>query len=271
MSGERMSSALLTTIEQHCIAHYQPIVELDSGRVVGFESLTRIRGDDGAIRSPGSVIDEIENDSATLTALIRRVLCSIANDMVPLFERYPEFYVSVNIPPAILGTRRVIDIINELRLAPYIRRLVVEVTERQSLTDAGSAALEWAGAHGIRVAIDDFGTGNSGISQIAGRDLDILKIDHALVSPVLTSRASARMLRGIVALASALHMHTIAEGVETWEQAFFMRAAGVDYGQGWYWSRALPAGDVEQALKTGFASLGGSAGHVPHVHAAGGF
>ncbi|MBM4309417.1 MAG: EAL domain-containing protein [Deltaproteobacteria bacterium] len=249
-----MIRSLIHTIEHQCTAYYQPIVELDTGRVVGFESLTRIRDDNGAVSSPGAFIDEIEGDIDTLTALVRQILCAIAHDMVPLFERYPDFYVSVNIPPAILGTRRGIDIIKDLHLAPYIRRLVVEVTERQSLTIAGSAALEWASANGIRIAIDDFGTGNSGISQIAGLDLDILKIDHALVAPVLTSRASARMLRGIVALASALHMHTIAEGVETWEQAFFMRAAGVDYGQGWYWSRALPAGDVEKALNTGFAN-----------------
>jgi len=248
-----MRRSLIHTIENQCTAYYQPIVELDTGRVVGFESLTRIRDDNGAVNSPGAFIDEIENDVDTLTALVRQILCAIAADMVPLFKRYADFYISVNIPPAILGTRRVIDIIKDLRLSPYIRRLVVEVTERQCLTDAGSAALEWANANGIRIAIDDFGTGNSGISQIAGLDLDILKIDHALVKPVLASRASARMLRGIVALASALHMHTIAEGVETWEQAFFMRAAGVDYGQGWYWSKALPSGDVERALQEGFA------------------
>lgn len=248
-----MSRPLIDTIENQCTAYYQPIVEIDTGRVVGFESLTRIRGEDGAVSSPGAFIDEIENDADTLAALMRRILCAVSRDMAPLFERYADFYVSINIPPVVLGTDRIMDIVNEARMMPFIRRLVVEVTERQSLTSLGRAALERVTASGIRVAIDDFGTGNSGIKQIAGLDLDILKIDNALIRPVLTQRTSARMLRGIVALASALHMHTVAEGVETREQAFFMRAAGVDYGQGWYWSAALPAAEVEQALNTGFA------------------
>jgi len=249
-----MNQSLLDTIENQCTAYYQPIVELETERVVGFEALTRIRDNDGAVSSPGALIDKIENDSDTLTALMRQILSAVSKDMVPLFARYPDFYVGINIPPVVLGTGRIMEIMQELQLMPYIKRLVVEVTERQSLTALGRAALERVTANGIRVAIDDFGTGNSGIEQIAGLDLDILKIDNALIKPVLTNRTSARMLRGIVALASALHMHTIAEGVETWEQAFFMRAAGVDYGQGWYWSKALPIDAVEQALNVGFSN-----------------
>jgi len=255
-----MNRSLIDTIEHQCIAYYQPIVELETGRVIGFEALTRIRGNDGAMSSPGAFIDEIENDVDILTALMRQILCAVSKDVVPLFDRYPDFYVSINIPPVVLGTGCIMGIMQELDMTPYIKRLVVEVTERQSLTALGRTALERVTANGIRVAIDDFGTGNSGIEQIAGLDLDILKIDNALIRPVITNRTSARMLRGIVALASALHMHTIAEGVETWEQAFFMRAAGVDYGQGWYWSKALPIDAVEQALNTGFANDRASSG-----------
>jgi sensor c-di-GMP phosphodiesterase-like protein len=252
-----MNKSLINTIENQCTAYYQPIVELETGKVVGFEALTRIRDDDGVVRSPGAFIDEIENDFNTLTALMRRILSDVSKDMIPLFDRYPDFYVSINISPALLAREHVIDnIIEELRIGSYLKRLVVEMTERQSLTPLGREAVEHAIADGIKVAIDDFGTGNSGIEQLAGLDLDIIKIDHALIKPVLANRTSARMLRGIVALASALHMHTIAEGVETWEQAFFMRAAGVDYGQGWYWSKALPIDAVEQALNTGFAVSG---------------
>lgn len=255
-----MNLSLIDTIENQCTAYYQPIVDLETGRVVGFEALTRIRGNDGAVSSPGAFIDEIEDDVDTLTALMRQILYTVSIDMVPFFTHYPDFYVSINIPPVVLGTGRIMDIMHELQMMPYIKRLVVEVTERQSLTALGREALERVNANGIRIAIDDFGTGNSGIEQIAGLDLDILKIDNALIRPVLARRTSARMLRGIVALASALHMHTIAEGVETWEQAFFMRAAGVDYGQGWYWSKALPVDAVEQALNTGFANGSASSG-----------
>lgn len=248
-----MDAAICQTIQDQFTAYYQPIVDLNTERVVGFEALARRRSSDGRITVPGGIIEEIEQDIDALTALISAILRAISRDIVPLFERYTDFYVSVNIPPVVLGTGRVKTIIDEIGLWPHIKRIVVEVTERQALTDLGRRALELTNQYGMRIAVDDFGTGNSGIQQIAGLDLDILKIDHSLIKPVLTSRTSARMLHGLVALAAALRMHTVAEGVETWEQAFFMRAAGVDYGQGWYWSKALPAEAVEQVLITGFA------------------
>ena len=250
-----MDESLIDTIKNQFTAYYQPIVDLNTEKVVGLEALTRMRSADGGISSPGDLIDEIEKDTDALTALISELLRAVSRDMVPLFTAYPDFYVSVNIPPVVLGTGRVKAIIDGLPLLmAHIKRLVIEVTERQALTDIGRTALEMGRKYGIRIAVDDFGTGHSGIEQIAGLDFDILKIDHSLIKPALTSRISGRMIRGIVALATALHMHTIAEGVETRDQAFFMRAAGVDYGQGWFWSRALPAQDVEQVLKTGFAN-----------------
>jgi EAL domain-containing protein (putative c-di-GMP-specific phosphodiesterase class I) len=199
-------------------------------------------------------MDEFERDPESQYALIRRLLESIGRDIVPVFARHPGFYVSVNIPPAILGTGRIGPIITELAFTPWLPRLVVELTERQALTDLGRAATATARSLGIVVAVDDFGTGHSGLSQFVGLDLDILKIDRALLLPVLDNRTAARMLRGIVGLAAALRMRTVAEGVETWEQAFFLRAAGVDHGQGFFWSPAVPGSEIEVILQRGFAA-----------------
>jgi EAL domain-containing protein (putative c-di-GMP-specific phosphodiesterase class I) len=232
---------------------YQPIVDLDSGHVVGFEALSRQVAADGSVTSAGALMDELEREPEAQYALIRRLLESIRGDIVPVLERHPGFYVSVNIPPAILGTGRIGPIISELKFGAWLPRLVVELTERQALSELGRAATATARALGIAVAVDDFGTGHSGLSQFVGLDLDILKIDRALLVPVLENRTAARMLRGIVGLAAALHMRTVAEGVETWEQAFFLRAAGVDYGQGFFWSPAVPAAAVEDILRRGFA------------------
>jgi len=185
-------------------------------------------------------------------ALIRTILASIERDMVTLFDRYPHFYVSVNIPPVILGSGQVLPIIEELHLRPYLSRIVCEVTERQALAPVGRAALERARQSGMSVAIDDFGTGHSGLMQIVGLDFDILKIDHSLIDTILTNQTAARMLRGIVALAAALRLHTVAEGVESWEVAFFLHAAGVDCGQGWYWSKAVAAPEAGRILEKGY-------------------
>jgi len=238
-------------IAKRFTAHYQPIVDLNTGAVTGFEALARIVKPDKSITSAGAVIEKIERRSDALKALIRTILSAIRRDMVPLFERHPHFYVSVNIPPVILGRGQVLPIVEELNLTPYLSRIVCEVTERQALTPVGRSALERARRSGMSVAIDDFGTGHSGLMQIVGLDFDILKIDHSLIETILTNPTAARMLRGIVALAAALRLHTVAEGVESREEAFFLRAAGVDCGQGWFWSRAVSAPEAARMLEEG--------------------
>lgn len=234
---------------------YQPIVDLESGSVSGFEALLRRVDADGSVHSIGGIIAELERDEESAYAVIRRVLEGIRADIVPVFPAHGNFYVSINIPPTVLGTGRIATMLDEVGLAPWIRRLVVELTERQALSELGRSAIETARSMGISVAVDDFGTGHSGLAQIVGLDLDILKIDRSLVVPSLTNRTAARLLRGIVGLAAALRLRTVAEGVETWEQAFFLRAAGVDYGQGFYWSRAVAGKDVPAVLARGYSQL----------------
>ena len=247
-----MAAPTADQIAKQFTAYYQPIVDLNSGAVAGFEALARIVASDGSITTAGPVIEEIEERSDTLTALIRTILGSIRRDMAPLFERHQHFYVSVNIPPVILGSGQVLQIIDDLKLRPHLSRIVCEVTERQALTSVGRSALELARQTGMNVAIDDFGTGHSGLMQIVGFDFDILKIDHSLIETILTNQTAARMLRGIVALAAALRLRTVAEGVESWEEAFFLRAAGIDCGQGWFWSKAVSAAEAASLLAEGY-------------------
>src|SRR6185503_10771056 len=144
-------------------------------------------------------------------------------------------------PPAMIGDGKIVEMLTELGLRICVDRLVCEVTERQALSAAGRAALEAARMARVRIAMDDFGTGNSGLTQLVGLTFDMLKIDRSQVEHLLKDPTADRLVRGIVALASVLRARTVAEGVETAAQAFFLRAAGIDYGQGWFWSRALPA------------------------------
>ena len=234
-------------------AWYQPIVDLNTGRVAGFEVLSRIVAADGSVGSAAALMEELERTPEAQYALIRKLLESIRGDIVPMFAKRPDFYVSINIPPSVLGTGRIAPMLTDLGLDPWLTRLVVELTERQALTDLGRSSIDTARSLGVSVALDDFGTGHSGLSQFVGLDLDILKIDRSLLLPVLENRTAARMLRGIVGLAAALRLRTVAEGVESWEQAFFLRAAGVDYGQGFFWSKAVPGAQVEALLERGFA------------------
>lgn len=236
------------------VVHYQPVVELETGRVAGAESLIRFRLEDGTLVSPAQdgLIERIEADSSSLERLMRELLREIAKEIVPLFEQNRWFYVGVNVPPAVIGTGVVRDIFKELLLWPHAHRFMVEVTERQALSPEGRDALAAVRALGARVAIDDFGTGQSGLQQIIGLDFDVLKVDRSQVQALMTSPLADRLLRGVVALAGALRVHVTAEGVETREQALFLRAAGVDCGQGWYWSKALPAAEFADVLTSGF-------------------
>ena len=135
---------------------------------------------------------------------------------------------------------------------PCVNRLVCEVTERQALSAAGRAALDAARKSHVRIAMDDFGTGNSGLAQLLGLTIDVLKIDRSQVEHLLKDPTADRLVRGIVALANVLRARTVAEGVETAAQAFFLHAAGVDYGQGWFWSKALPPEDLPRVIEGGF-------------------
>ncbi len=233
--------------------HYQPIVDLNTGAVSGFEALSRVIEPDGSIRSAGQLIEQMEKNVEALYSLIAQTLKCVQRDFVLLFDRYPDFYVSINVSPIILGGGWILALLEEMQLRPYLNRLVCELTERQALTDVGRSALEAARQHGIRVAVDDFGTGHSGLAQIVGLNLDILKIDQSLIVTIPANRMAARLIRGLVALAGIMRMRTVVEGIETREQAFFLQAAGIDSGQGYLWSKAIPAEELESVIQSGFS------------------
>lgn len=252
-----MNHDLLTLLERTTV-HYQPIIDLDSGAIAGFEALLRIVDADGKVGSIGPVIEQIESDPLLLDRLMRRLLGMISRDAVPLFERYPGFYVSVNVPPAILGARTALGeppirgMLAELDLEPHLDRLVCEITERQALSAQGRAALELGRQVGIRLAVDDVGTEHSGIAQVLGLTIDVLKLDRSQIVLLTKDVTAERLVRGIIVLASMIRARVVAEGVETAAQAFFLQAAGVDYGQGWFWSPALPTVELPKVIEAGF-------------------
>lgn len=231
---------------------YQPVVELDTGAVAGFEALARIPGAGGEVVSIEPVIAEIEDDPVLLERFMRRLLHAIRDDIVPVLDKHADVYVSVNVPPALLGRRTGRRMLEELNLIPYLPRFVCEVTERQALTREGRAALASARDNRIRVALDDFGAGHSGIVQLLGLTIDMLKMDRSQVVLVTQDAVAERLVRGILALAAFIRARVVAEGVENAAQAYFLQAAGVDYGQGWFWSAAQPADKLSDLIERGF-------------------
>ena len=243
-----MADLSAAAIERSVCARYQPIVEIDGGRVSGCEALARWRGEDGMLASIEPLADAIEQDEDLATALTARMLECVDRDLLDLLIRNPSFYVSVNLPPVALGGERLRPVLQGLRLAHRAQQLVGEITERRALDDLGRAAIREIRRVGAKIALDDFGTGNSGLQQLIGLEVDILKIDRSFVLGLGRDRLAERLVRGIVALANVLRVALVAEGVETEAQAQFLRAIGVERGQGWLWGHDLDAAGLVSAV-----------------------
>ncbi len=136
----------------------------------------------------------------------------------------------------------------ETGLAPNL--LVLEVTEGVLLDDAAAVQrLHQLRALGLRVAIDDFGTGYTSIHYLQQLPTDILKIDRSFVSGnAIAASERVALVGAIISLAKALGLRTVAEGIETEEQARELREMGCDAGQGFLWSRAVPKADLPALL-----------------------
>jgi sensor c-di-GMP phosphodiesterase-like protein len=244
-----MPALTVETIRASTFAQYQPIIDLTHNRMVACEALARWRSADGTVTSIEPLIDEIESNEDHLLALTDCIFTCVKADLGNLLVEHPNFSVSVNLPPVIIGKEKIMPMIEKIGLTAHLSQLTGEITERQALNDLGRNAIRLARQLGGKVAIDDFGTGQSGLQQLLGLEVDIIKIDRSFISLLGKDLPAERLVRGMAALAAILKVEIVAEGVETEDQACFLRAIGIEKGQGWLWSKAI--GPTE--LQTWFA------------------
>lgn len=224
-------------------AHYQPVVELATGRCVGAEALARWRRADGSQVSPDVFIPLAER--AGLIARVReQVVAAVVRDLGRWLRANAEAHVSINLSASELRSESILQEFEETFRVSGIdcRQIWLEVTET-SLIDMAEArpTLVELRRRGHRLAIDDFGTGYSGLSYLQQLRVDILKIDRCFVE-VIGSDAATRDVTGLViALAHQLELDVVAEGVESEAQAAYLRQRGVAYAQGWLFAQPLPA------------------------------
>jgi sensor c-di-GMP phosphodiesterase-like protein len=219
---------------------YQPLVALDTGRWVGAEVLVRWRRGGEDVR-PDSFIPYME-ETGLIEELTAHVFACLAAETGEDLRRRPDFYLSINIASADLkgGLLLYLDekLLKETGCSP--RQFIIEATER-SLIDvqSGAGTLDAARVRGLRVALDDFGTGYSSLSYLQQYPLDYIKIDKSFVDSVHKGAATSRVVSHIIAMAHDLGLELVAEGVETTEQAEFLRREGVRYAQGWLFARSM--------------------------------
>lgn len=227
---------------------YQPVAELATGRTVGAEALMRWRRLDGEVVPPDVFIAAAE-DAGLIRQLTTRLLELVRAD-VPRFAGLPgDFSLSLNLSADDLHTIATVEALQQLQRAfkPGAQNIVVEVTER-SLVDAEQArsVIEPLRTLGIAVAIDDFGTGYCSLSYLANLQVDFIKIDRIFVQSLGTDSPTSAVASHIIDMARDLSIPTVAEGIETPEQAAILNRLGVDFGQGWHYS---PPVTLEELLE----------------------
>ena len=255
LSRSHLEAALRVAIEERQFRlHYQPIVEVATGRVRGFEALVRWLHPEDGLLGPDRFIGTAE-ETGLIRPLGAWVLTTAVRRLDQLHRAHPDLALemAVNVSarqlddPTLLDT--LVEALAHLTAAPS--QLCLEITESALLGDAEQAAetLRAARALGVRVALDDFGTGYSSLSQIRTIAIDVLKIDQSFVAGLTTCPEDALVVDAVVDLGTHLGFTLIAEGVETEEQCRRLLAMGCRLTQGFLWSRPVPGDLIEGILE----------------------
>jgi diguanylate cyclase (GGDEF)-like protein len=229
--------------------YYQPLIDLSSGRITGFEALVRWPDPERGMISPGEFIPVAEETGLIngLGGMILRRSCMDA-------AGWPgDVRVAVNLSPAQFRTGNllsiVMDALKQSGLPP--KRLELEITETLLLEKSSQvlASLHALRALGVRMSMDDFGTGYSSLSYLRSFPFDKIKIDQSFVRDLDSNRDAQAIIRSIVSLGKGLGVTITAEGVETEAELSCLRAEGCHEGQGFLFSRARPNDEIIELLR----------------------
>ena len=255
VSSQQLETDLHQAIERKQLSlNFQPIVSLETGHIVGMETLIRWRHPMEGMIPPDRFIRLAEEVGliVPITRWVLREACQQASTWRSQFPKGPDFYLSVNLSGQDLRQPDLCDFVDEIlketKLPAGVLRL--EVTESFMIGNVNAASDLVARLHGmgIPLLLDDFGTGYSSLSYLHRFKFDYLKIDRAFVSRITPAGQNTGILRAIVHLAQDLGIKTIAEGVETLENVEQLRGLGCDFGQGYYFSKPLEPGLAEKLL-----------------------
>jgi len=229
--------------------HYQPLVDLKTGRITGCEALVRWSHPERGMVSPADFIPVAE-DTGLINVLGAQILRRACNDAA----RWPDdVRVAVNLSPLQFRVGNLLSVVMEALknsgLPP--RRLELEITETLLLEKSNQvlATLHALRALGVRISMDDFGTGYSSLSYLRSFPFDKIKIDQSFVRDLGANRDAQAIVSSIVNLGMGLGVTITAEGVETEAELACLRSEGCHEGQGFLFSRARPNDEIVQLLR----------------------
>jgi diguanylate cyclase (GGDEF)-like protein/PAS domain S-box-containing protein len=230
------------------VIHYQPLMELERGVEVGFEALLRWNHPEKGMISPAAFIP-IAESSGMIVPIGNWVLeqsCKLAAAL------QKNLSIAVNISPAQFKSGKLVDVVSAA-LKKYglaAHRLELEITESLLLEKSSETLDIWKSLKelGVVIALDDFGTGYSGLGYLNSFPIDKIKIDRSFIKDLGTKPRSKELVRAAINMGHSLGLMTLAEGIETQEQLDILRALGCQHGQGFLFSPAIPASQINDAL-----------------------
>lgn len=225
--------------------YYQPVINLRTGELIGCEVLCRWEKPNGDVIPPGVFIDYAEN-SGLAVPMTLSLMQQVRYDLSELSQKMPHMKISINL---FEGHFRDVGIVDDVQAifgnsAINYDQLVFEITERRPLENSAAVNSVISGLHalGARLAMDDAGTGHSNLAYIATLGVDVIKIDRIFVDMIKPGTTQVPVLDGLIAMARDLDCEVVAEGVETEEQAIYLRSHGVIQAQGFIFAPALKIG-----------------------------
>ena len=230
---------------------YQPIVELTTGHCMGAEALARWTRDNGEIVPPDVFIPIAEKEGL-VSGITLAVLDRVVHDLRELLPQAPGLSINLNLCPEDLRSVEFgLTLAERLHGAGMPARAIkLEITERALVnSDTARLMIQTFRERGHEVAIDDFGTGYSSLSYLESFQLDVLKIDKTFVDAIGSGAATSHVIEHIVDMARSLGLRTVAEGVETAAQRRWLIEHGVEYAQGYLFSRPVSAGALAKQFR----------------------
>lgn len=221
------------------VAQYQPVVRLATGETAGFEALARWRHPERGLLGPVDFIP-IAEDEGLIDALFTAMLRRVGNDLATWPTQLP---VAVNLSPVQLADPRLpfrtLALFAQMNIPPH--QIELEITETGLLADFETARSTLAAFKqaGVRISLDDFGTGFSSLRHLNELPIDKIKIDRSFTRRIATEAQSGKIITSMLSLGRALDLTTVAEGVETRDEADFLLSQGCELAQGYLFARPL--------------------------------
>jgi diguanylate cyclase (GGDEF)-like protein/PAS domain S-box-containing protein len=235
------------------ILHYQPKLSLETGKITGVEALMRWQDPETGLVAPGLFIPVLEETGLILEAGRQAMARALTERRAWEARGLAVPRVAVNVSSIQLQRR---DFVHDVRAAIEAsggspEALEIEITESQVMREleANIAKLRELREMGVEVAVDDFGTGYSSLNYIANLPVNALKIDRSFIVSMVQGPEGLAIVSTIVGLSQSLHFRSVAEGVETEEQAGLLRSLRCNEMQGYLFSRPLPPAEMEALLR----------------------